>query len=122
MGGYGGALPPQESPLPVPCPPGGVWGLRPPGISVTRALPPQVDVQTVKNLKMSSKGRTDLKILPSKAKNLEELEFDVRKNLAPPKSIKNDDKLSSEIVKNSDLLFHLFDVFGTAKGRSRLKF
>ena len=59
---------------------GGVWGGLPPsGISVTRALPPQVDVRTVKNLKMSSKGRTDLKIWPSKAKNLEELDFDVRK-------------------------------------------
>ena len=37
-------------------------GLRPPGISVACALPPQVDVRTVKNLKMSSKGCTDLKI------------------------------------------------------------
>ena len=25
-----GGLPPQESPLPVPCPPGGVWGASPP--------------------------------------------------------------------------------------------
>ena len=53
MGGFGGACPPQESPLPVPCPPGGSGGLRPPGISVNypclasapavpcpRALPP----------------------------------------------------------------------------------
>ena len=71
---------------------------------------------------MSSKRRTDLKIWLSKAKNLEELDFDVRKSLAPPKSIKNDEKLSSEIVKNSDFVFRFFDVFGTAKGRSRLKF
>ena len=42
---------------------GGVWGGLPlSGISVTRALPPQLDVRTVKNLKMSSKGRIDLKI------------------------------------------------------------
>ena len=43
--------------------PGGVWGGgAPSGISVTRALPPQVEVRTVKNLKMSLKGRRDLKI------------------------------------------------------------
>ena len=29
-GGVWGGLPPQESPLPVPCPPGGVWGASPP--------------------------------------------------------------------------------------------
>ena len=40
-----------------------VWGGEaPPGISVTRALPPQDDVRMVKNLKMNSKRRTDLKI------------------------------------------------------------
>ena len=33
-GGVWGGLPPQESPLPVPCPPGGSGRLRPPGISV----------------------------------------------------------------------------------------
>ena len=71
---------------------------------------------------MNPKGRTDLKIRQSKAKNLEEFDFDVRKSLAPPKSIKNDEKLSSEIVKKSDFFFRFFDVFGTAKGRSRLKF
>ena len=37
-------------------------GFAPSGISVARALPPQLDVRTVKNLKMSPKGRTDLKI------------------------------------------------------------
>ena len=83
---------------------------------------PRADVRTVKNLKMSSKGRTDLKIWQSKAKNHEELDFDVRKTLAPPKSIKNGEKPSSEIVKNSNFFFRFFDVFGTAKGRSRLKF
>ena len=53
VGGSGRAKPPQESPLPVPCPPGGSGGLGPPGISVNypclasaaavpcpRALPP----------------------------------------------------------------------------------
>ena len=52
-GGVWGGLPPQETPLPVPCPQGGSGGLRPPGISVNypclasaaavpcpRALPP----------------------------------------------------------------------------------
>ena len=29
-GGVWGGLPPQETPLPVPCPPGGVWGALPP--------------------------------------------------------------------------------------------
>ena len=54
-GGVWGVLLPQESPLPVPCPPGGSGGLRPPGISVNypclasaaavpcpRALPPNL--------------------------------------------------------------------------------
>ena len=71
--------------------------------------------------KMSPKRRTDLKIWQSKAKNLEELDFDVRKSLAPPKSIKNDEKLTSEIVKNS-YFFFVFWRFWYAKGRSRLKF
>ena len=52
----------------------------------------EVDVRTVKNLKLSPKGRTDLKILPSKAKNLEEFGFDVRKSLAPRKSAENNEK------------------------------
>ena len=55
-------------------------------------FPSQVDVRTVKNPKMTSKRRTDLKIWPSKAKNLEELDFDVRKSLAPRKSTENDEK------------------------------
>ena len=41
---------------------------------------------------MSSKRRTDLKIWPSKAKNLEELDSDVRKTLAPRKSTENNEK------------------------------
>ena len=57
---------------------------------------------------VGSKRRTDLKIWPSKAKNLEELKFDVRKSLAPPKSIKKDEKLSSGIVKNSDFVLSFF--------------
>ena len=71
---------------------------------------------------MSSKRRTDLKIWPSKAKNLEEFDFDDKTSLAPAKSIKNNEKLCSEILKNTDFFFRFFDVFGTAKGRSRLKF
>ena len=51
-GGVWGGLPPQESPLPVPCPPGGVWGASPPrnlrypclapaaAVPCPRALPP----------------------------------------------------------------------------------
>ena len=60
--GLGGLGPPGISVTRAFPPGGGSGGLRPPGISVTRALPPQLDVRTVKNLKMSSKGRTDLKI------------------------------------------------------------
>ena len=41
---------------------------------------------------MSSKPRIDLKIWPSKAKNLEELDSDVRKSLAPRKSAENNEK------------------------------
>ena len=51
-----------------------------------------VDVRMVKSLKMSPKRRTDLKIWPSKVKNLEELDFDVRKSLAPRKSAENNEK------------------------------
>ena len=42
-GGVWGGLPPQETPLPVPCPPGGVLGGFAPQESplITRALPPQ---------------------------------------------------------------------------------
>ena len=69
---------------------GGSGGAKPPsGISVTRALP---HLRTGKTLKTSSKRRTDLKIWPSKAKNLEEFDFDVRKSLAPRKSAENNEK------------------------------
>ena len=46
----------------------------------------------MKDLKMSPRRRTDPKILLSKAKNLEELDFDVRKSLAPRKSAENNEK------------------------------
>ena len=63
--GLGGQSPPQESPLPVPCP-RGVWGQSPTRNlrygTVTRAWPPQVEVRTVKNPKMNPKRRTNLKI------------------------------------------------------------
>ena len=81
-GGLGGAEPPQFQSFQKICPQGkffemlswaglvgrapqeipwgGLGGAKPPsGISVTRALP---HVRTVKNLKMSPKRRTDLKI------------------------------------------------------------
>ena len=56
---------------------------------------------------MSSKRRTDLKIWPSKAKNLEELDFDVRKSLAPRKSTENDEnpKKKSEFFTIQELSF-----------------
>ena len=41
---------------------------------------------------MSSKRPTDLKIWPSEAKYLQESDFDVKTNLAPPKSTKNEEK------------------------------
>ena len=50
---------------------------------------------------MSSKRRTDLK--PSKAKNLEELDFDVRKSLAPRKSSENNEKPKKNKNKKPDL-------------------
>ena len=55
-------------------------------------------LETVKNLKMSPKRRTDLKIWPSKAKNLEELDFDVRKSLAPRKSAENNEKPKTNLI------------------------
>ena len=64
-------------------------------------------VRTVQSLKMSPKRRTDLKIWQSKAKNLEELDFDVRKSLAPRKSAKNNEKPE----KKSDLFFRFFRYF-----------
>ena len=41
---------------------------------------------------MASKPRTGLRTRPSAAKCLQELDFDVKKNLAPPKSIENHEK------------------------------
>ena len=67
-------------------------------------------------------GPTQLRIGVSEAKFDVEHDFDVKNSLAPPTSIKNYEKLSFEIVKNSDFCFRSFDVFGTTKGRSRLKF
>ena len=67
-------------------------------------------------------SRTDLRKRESGEKFDAESDFEVCLAVAPPKSIKNDEKLNSEIVKNSDVFFRFFDVFGTAKGRSRLKF
>ena len=41
---------------------------------------------------MASKLRTGLRTRPSAAKCLQELDFDVKKSLAPPKSIENGEK------------------------------
>ena len=60
---------------------------------------------------MTSKRRTDLKIWPSKAKNLEELDFDVRKSLAPRKSTENYEKPK----KKSDFFFE--KKFGVKKSK-----
>ena len=69
-------------------------------------------VWTVQSLKMSPKRRTDLKIWPSKAKNLEELDFDVRKSLAPRKSTENDEKR-----KKIEKIFEK-NIFGEKKSKS----
>ena len=42
--------------------------------------------------KTASKPRTDLRTRPSAAKCLQELDFDVQKSLAPPKSVENCEK------------------------------
>ena len=75
-------------------------------------ISPQVDVRTVKNPKMSSKRRTDLKIWPPKAKNLEELDFDISKSLAPRKSAENDEK-----PKNKSEMFSEEKKFGVEKSK-----
>ena len=67
-------------------------------------------------------NRTKLRKAVSGAKFDAESDFEVRLAVAPPKSIKNDEKMISETEKISILLFRFFDVFGTAKRRSRLKF
>ena len=54
---------------------------------------------------MSSKRRTDLKIWPSKAKHLEELDFDVRKSLAPRKSTENDEKPKKNEIFSKKKIF-----------------
>ena len=62
--------------------------------------------------------RTDLKIWPSKAKSIEEPDFDVKKSLAPPKSAENDEKPISEIE-----IFVRKKIFGVKKSKvaNRLK-
>ena len=92
-----------------------------PRTSAYGALGPHV--ATVKNPKMSCKLRTDLKICPSKAKNLEELDFDVRKNLAPRKSTENNGKSKKKNKKNSDFFFSTsknrnLQIFRNARCRS----
>ena len=65
--------------------------------------------------------RTDLRKAVSGAKFDAESDFEVRLAVAPPKSIKNNEKLNSDTEK-VPFFFCFFDVSGTAKRRSRLKF
>ena len=60
---------------------------------------------------MGSKCRTDLEIRPPEAKFLEELDFDVKKSLAPRKSAENNEKpkQKSEILAEKN--------FSTSKNR-----
>ena len=46
---------------------------------------------------MASKPRTGLRTRPSAAKCLQELDFDVQKSLAPPKSVENNEKPKNKI-------------------------
>ena len=66
-------------------------------------------------------NRTDLRKGVSAAKFDAKSDFEVHSAVAPAKSIKNDEKLNSD-AKNYRSFSRLFDVFGTAKRRSRLKF
>ena len=54
---------------------------------------------------MASKPRTGLRTRPSAAKCLQELDFDVKKSLAPPKSVENDEKPMSESEKSEKTIF-----------------
>ena len=67
-------------------------------------------------------GRTDLRKAVSGAKFDAESDFEVRLAVAPPKSIKNNEKLNSDTERFPNFIFRFFDVSGTAKRRSRLKF
>ena len=64
-------------------------------------------------------GHTDLRKSVSGAQFDAEFDFEVRLAVAPSKSIENNEKLNSKTEKKS--FFCFFYVFGTAKGRSRLK-
>ena len=67
-------------------------------------------------------SRTGPRISLSGPKFDAESDFEVRLAVAPPKSIKNDEKLKSDTEKCPIVFCRFFDVFGTAKGHSRLKF
>ena len=57
---------------------------------------------------MSSKGRTELQISLSGAKNAEEVAGDVQKFVAPQKTGKNFEKLHEIFEKTKIIVFHLF--------------
>ena len=127
-------MPPSGISVTRALPPGGSGGLGPPGISVNypclasaAALPcpplfRAVDLATSRctdgeKSKNEPQRRTDLKIRPSKAKNLEEFDSDVRKTLAPRKSTENNEK-----PKKNPILFPK-KIFGVEKSKfaNRLK-
>ena len=62
-------------------------------------------------------NRTDLRKGVSGAKFDAEPDFEVHLAIAPPKSMENDEKLSSKAENSSNLFFRFFKLFGTAKGR-----
>ena len=67
-------------------------------------------------------NRTDLRKAVSAAKFDAESDSEVRLAVAPPTSIKNNEKLIPNTETIPILFFSFFDVSGTAKRRSRLKF
>ena len=70
---------------------------------------------------MASKPRTGLRTRPSEAKNLQESDFDVKTNLARPKSAENDEKpiRSGNFFrkKKSDFFFLSKFLFGVKKSK-----
>ena len=61
--------------------------------------------------KTASKPRTGLRTRPSAAKCLQELDFDVQKSLAPPKSAENDEK------PKKNLKFFFEKIFSASKNQ-----
>ena len=62
---------------------------------------------------MASKPRTGLRTRPSAAKCLQELDFDVKKSLAPPKSVENCEKLKKKKKRKKLKLFSIKNFVAT---------